>query len=133
MTALAPEVSLATFTEIAAERAEWVDRTASFPGETLRALYDAGLYDALFADDVTLVELSRIVQAVSQGDPSAGLILVNSIHAVEKQKARGVWPERVYEAFTDALARGPVHLNSARAEPDLGAPARGGLPATTAA
>lgn len=133
MTALAPEVSLATFTEIAAERAEWVDRTASFPGETLQALYDAGLYDALFADDVTLVELSRIVQAVSQGDPSAGLILVNSIHAVEKQKARGVWPERVYEAFTDALARGPVHLNSARAEPDLGAPARGGLPATTAA
>lgn len=133
MTALAPEVSLATFTEIAAERAEWVDRTASFPGETLQALYEAGLYDALFADDVTLVELSRIVQAVSQGDPSAGLILVNSIHAVEKEKARGVWPERVYEAFTDALARGPVHLNSARAEPDLGAPARGGLPATTAA
>lgn len=133
MTALATAVSLATYTEIAAERAEWVDRTASFPGETLQALYDAGLYDVIFGDDVAFADLSRIVQAVSQGDPSAGLILVNSIHAVEKQKARGVWPERIYDAFTEALARGPVHLNSARAEPDLGAPARGGLPATTAA
>jgi len=132
MSAVATEVSLDELTAIAAERAEWVDRTASFPGETLRALWEAGVYDRLFGEDVGLVELSRIVQAVSQGDPSAGLILVNSIHAVEKQKAKGVWPERVFEAFQAALAQGPVHLNSARAEPDLGAPARGGLPATTA-
>lgn len=131
---LSPE-GLASLTAITAERAEEVDRTASFPAETLQRLYDAGLYDVVFADAdqrVGLVDLSRVVQAVSQGDPSAGLVLVNSIHAVERQRARGVWPERIYDEFVRATRQGPVHLNSARAEPELGAPARGGLPATTA-
>ncbi|HET6509872.1 MAG TPA: acyl-CoA dehydrogenase [Baekduia sp.] len=128
---LTPE-RLASFTEIAARRAEHVDRTATFPGPTLRDLHDAGAYDVVFADHVSLVELSRLVQAVSQGDPAAGLILVNSIHAIEKQRARQAWPARLYEDFLAAAARGPVSLNSARAEPELGAPARGGLPKTTA-
>ncbi|GAA3513105.1 acyl-CoA dehydrogenase family protein [Aeromicrobium panaciterrae] len=126
---------LASITAIAAADAERVDREGAFPAETLRQLYDAGVYDLIYAggdDRLDLVGLSRLVQAVSQGDPSAGLILVNTIQAVEKQKAQNVWPETVYSEFVRRTSEGPVNINSARAEPDLGAPARGGLPATTA-
>ena len=126
---------LASLTALAAQDAEQNDRDAAFPAQTLRRLYEAGVHDVLFAegaDRPNLVDLSRVVQAVSQGDPSAGLILVNTIHAVEKQKAQRVWPEELYAEFVTATQSGPVNLNSARAEPDLGAPARGGLPETTA-
>ncbi len=131
---LEPE-ALAGLTALAAGDAERVDRQGAFPAPTLRALFDVGVYDLIFAEDerrLDVVGLARLVQAVSQGDPSAGLVLVNTIHAVERQKAQRVWPAAVFAEFLERSERGPVNLNGARAEPELGAPARGGLPATTA-
>lgn len=126
---------LAELSRLAAEDAERVDRQADFPTATLDKLHGAGVFELLHATGQqrrTLTELTRVVQAVSEGDPSAGLVLVNSIHAIEKQKALQAWPQQIYTEFLELAARGPVLLNSARAEPDLGAPARGGLPETTA-
>lgn len=126
---------LAHLTAIAGRDAERIDRSGEFPQAALRGLHEAGVYRAILADGpqrLTLSDVSRIVQAVSQGDPSAGLILVNTLHALEKQKAQRSWPEPLWAELVAAAEHGPVHVNSARAEPDLGAPARGGLPATTA-
>lgn len=127
--------ALRRLTGIAAEDAPRVDREGVFPSATLQRLYDEGVYELLFADGdarPSIVELSRVVQAVAQGDPSAALVLVNTIQAVEKQKAQRIWPAELFDEFQRRSAVGPVNLNGARAEPDLGAPARGGLPATTA-
>lgn len=125
---------LGELTRIAAEDAQENDREARFPARTLERLHAAGVYGTIFATAPrpSTVELARIVQAVSEGDPAAGLILVNTIHAAQKLSAAEAWPELIASQLEKLLAAGPLNLNSARAEPELGAPARGGLPATLA-
>jgi alkylation response protein AidB-like acyl-CoA dehydrogenase len=126
---------LARLTEIAALEAEFSDRTATFPELTLRRLFEEGVFDAIFAEGeqaLDVIAQARLIQAVAEGDPTAALALVNTIHAVEKQKALGIWPAEVLAEFQRRAAKGPVLINSARAEPELGAPARGGIPHTRA-
>jgi butyryl-CoA dehydrogenase len=42
-----------------------------------------------------------------------------------------LWPAELYARVLTESAQGPTPINAIRAEPELGAPARGGLPATT--
>jgi alkylation response protein AidB-like acyl-CoA dehydrogenase len=83
-------------------------------------------------DRPSTLEITRLIQAAAKGDPVVALVLVNSVHAVQRQKDNHVWPEHLWQELLAKAATQPVHINSARAEPELGAPARGGLPATTA-
>ncbi len=48
------------------------------------------------------------------------------------QAAAPSWPAELYAPCSASRPSGPTLLNAVRAEPELGAPARGGLPATTA-
>jgi alkylation response protein AidB-like acyl-CoA dehydrogenase len=125
---------LRELTRIATEDAETNDRESRFPTRTLGRLHEEGVYHAIFATDpaASNLELVRLIQAVSEGDPAAGLVLVNTIHAAHKFSLTDSWPAGLSDRFDELLAAGPVNLNSARAEPELGAPARGGLPKTVA-
>jgi alkylation response protein AidB-like acyl-CoA dehydrogenase len=127
--------TLAAVTAAAAEDAEQVDRTASFPARTLERLHDLGVFEFIFRlgpERPTEDELTALIVATAKGDPTTALLLVNTIGSFARQKEKRTWPEDLYDEILTKVAAGPVTLNAARAEPELGAPARGGLPTTTA-
>jgi alkylation response protein AidB-like acyl-CoA dehydrogenase len=129
------ESALATVTAALAATAEHYDRTAEFPWAPLRAVHDAGLLTLGVAPDyggrdVPAVELARVLQALGKGDPSVALLTAMTIFQHLQQARLRKWPQTLYrKVLADAVKR-PVLLNAVRAEPELGAPARGGLPAT---
>ena len=51
-------------------------------------------------------------------------------HGLQAQQP--TWPEPLYAAAVAESAERPVLINALRVEPELGTPARGGLPATIA-
>jgi alkylation response protein AidB-like acyl-CoA dehydrogenase len=55
-----------------------------------------------------------------------------TLFAHAAQAAAPSWPEPAYHALLADSVAAPALVNSLRVEPDLGTPARGGLPATTA-
>lgn len=134
--AITPE-ALAALTAAVGETAEEYDRSAAFPRRGLEAAHRAGVFAAIVGErfgggGIGAVERTRVLQAVGEGDPSVALILANAIGVHVAQAERDVWPPDRYSEVLGALAERPVTVNTARAEPELGAPARGGLPATTA-
>ncbi|MGB8971057.1 MAG: acyl-CoA dehydrogenase family protein, partial [Pseudomonas capeferrum] len=79
-----------------------------------------------------LATARQVVAAVGKGDPSTALILVMQYlqHFRLQEEAR--WPEHLrLQVARDAVANGAL-INAFRVEPELGTPARGGLPATVA-
>ncbi len=80
-----------------------------------------------------LVEAVDVVRAVGAADPSVALVLAMHLIAhVELRSPHNRWPaERRKDVQLSSLGDGAL-VNTLRVEPDLGSPARGGLPATTA-
>ncbi len=113
------------------------DRAGSFPWEGIRALHDAGLLRATVGTRYggpggDLLTAARIIAEVGRADPSVALITSMTLFNHLNQAQTSAWPEDYY---TRILAEGgdrPLLLNAARVEPDLGSPARGGLPQTVA-
>lgn len=129
--------ALRDLTAAVGETAEEYDRSARFPRRGLEAVHRAGVFSAIVGErfgggGIGAVERLRVLQAVGEGDPSVALILANAIGVHVGQAQHDVWPEDRYRELLDGLAERPVTVNTARAEPELGAPARGGLPTTTA-
>jgi alkylation response protein AidB-like acyl-CoA dehydrogenase len=128
---------LAEVTKALAARAEHYDRTASFPADSIAAIHDAGLLTATVHEryggpGARLVQTALILRALGQGDPSAALITAMTMFAHAMQGIEPTWPEDVYTAAVAEAAQRPVLINALRVEPELGTPARGGLPATVA-
>ncbi|HEV2638652.1 MAG TPA: acyl-CoA dehydrogenase family protein [Actinocrinis sp.] len=127
--------ALAALTATLATTAERYDRTGDFPWEPLHALHRAGILTLGIGPQhggrpLTATESARVLQALGQGDPSVALLAAMTIFQHLQQARRQWWPEDLYRAVVaDSLTR-PVLINAIRAEPELGAPARGGLPAT---
>lgn len=129
---LLPELTEA-FAATAAEH----DRRASFPFANFTRLHAAGLL-ALTAPtrlggagaDLTIA--LKVVEAVARGEAATGLVL--SMHYIF-HAALDQWPgfpEHLKAIIVrDAVEQGAL-VNALRVEPDLGTPARGGLPATVA-
>lgn len=123
----------ASFARGAAE----LDQTANFPFDNVRRLHDVGLLTLraprrFGGAAATLAEAARVVGAIAGGEPATALVLaMNYIqHAGIARNPR--WPEHLKErVFRDASA-GVSLINALRVEPDLGTPARGGLPETIA-
>lgn len=125
-----------------AARAAAHDRDGSFPFENFDALHEAGLLKLALPRDLggsaaPIGELAAIVGAVGAGCPATALVLVMQYmqhRALARDRAGSSpgWPaplaRRVAE---DTLARVSL-INALRVEPELGSPARGGLPATVA-
>ena len=127
-----PEVTAAL-----AAGAEANDRTGAFPAAGIEAVHAAGLLTATIAEahggpGAGLAQTVTIAHALGRGDPSVALISTMTLmqHAAEARQQ--TWPAELYEeAVAESKAR-PVLINALRVEPELGTPARGGLPATTA-
>jgi len=127
-----PEVTSAL-----AANAEGNDRSADFPAEGIRVVHQAGLLTATVArryggPGLGLADTARILDALGRGDPSVALITAMTLFTHAGQDALPTWPEEVYRAALAESATAPVLINALRVEPELGTPARGGLPKTVA-
>ncbi len=127
--------------EVAAEiapRADLHDREGSFSQENIDALWRAGigslsLPEAHGGPGANLRTTAAAVRAVAAGDGSTALVWV--MHLIYLQvladDSFGLDPAVRARVFASALA-GPALINALRVEPELGTPARGGVPATRA-
>jgi alkylation response protein AidB-like acyl-CoA dehydrogenase len=128
---------LAEVTGALAANAERNDRTADFPAEGIRVVHQAGLLTATVARRYGgpgggLAGTARILGALGRGDPSVALISAMTLFTHAAQAAAPTWPDDVYRAALAESAADPVLINALRVEPELGTPARGGLPKTIA-
>jgi len=132
----APAALAALTAELAATAGEY-DRTGAIPEAGIAAAHRGGYLTATVdprygGPGLDSIAVARILVALGEGDPSVALIAANNLNTHQAQAARAVWPEDVYTEVVRRSALAPTLLNSVRAEPELGAPARGGLPATIA-
>ncbi|GAA4735180.1 acyl-CoA dehydrogenase family protein [Phytohabitans rumicis] len=129
------EAALARVSRQLAETAEQYDRSAEFPWAGIEAVHRAGLLRAGIAPryggtSLSTVDGVRLFAALGQGDPSVALLTAMTVLQHQFQDRAPWWPEEVYRRVVADSADRPVLLNAIRAEPEWGAPARGGLPAT---
>jgi alkylation response protein AidB-like acyl-CoA dehydrogenase len=133
-----PELSqLVDVTATLASHAEEHDRDGTFPAPGIRAAHDAGLLTFTVGEQFggpggSLADTLRVVTALGAGDPSVALISTMTLLAHAAQARTAAWPERLYAEVLAESAVQPTLINALRVEPELGTPARGGLPATTA-
>ncbi|MGV9675590.1 acyl-CoA dehydrogenase family protein [Nocardia sp. NPDC003482] len=122
--------------EVAATAAEY-DRSGAIPEAGLWAAHRGGYLTATVAarhggPELPHRAVARILSALGEGDPSVALLAANTLASHQAQTAAGHWPADLYAEVLRRSAERPTLLNVVRAEPELGAPARGGLPATVA-
>lgn len=128
---------LAATTRALADAAPEADRTGDFPWTGIRAVHQSGLLESTVAAryggaGATLLEAATILAALGRGDPSVALISAMTIFNHLGQGTKSHWPEDLYRSLLAQAKHHPLLLNAARVEPELGSPARGGLPATVA-
>jgi alkylation response protein AidB-like acyl-CoA dehydrogenase len=129
--------ALSALTGVLARDAEANDRTAAYPAAGIAAVHAAGLLTATVGTRYGgpgggLADTVAILRALGRGDPSVALISAMTLIAHALQDRRPTWPDALYTAAVAESAERPVLINALRVEPELGTPARGGLPATTA-
>lgn len=130
------DAALAAVSQELAVTAERYDRSGEFPWDGIHAVHRAGLLrlgigPAHGGSEVSTTDLVRVFLALGAGDPSVALLTAMTTFQHVLQARRPWWPEAVYRDVVAASATRPQLLNAIRAEPEWGAPARGGLPATT--
>jgi alkylation response protein AidB-like acyl-CoA dehydrogenase len=120
-----------------AERATVHDRDGSFPFQNFEDLSEAGLLAltvpaALGGGGAGAAETARILGIIGKADPSTALVLSMHYiqHLVMARSSR--WPARLSRKLARETVEGVALINALRVEPELGSPARGGLPATIA-
>lgn len=121
-----------------AVRAPQHDRDGSFPFENFTDLHQAGLLALaapreLGGQGASLAQLGEVIGAIGQGDPATALVLIMQYIQHRSMGRPGkVWPEDVARRLVREAVQGVSLINSLRVEPELGSPARGGLPGTVA-
>jgi alkylation response protein AidB-like acyl-CoA dehydrogenase len=120
-----------------ARRAADHDRDGSFPFENFDALHSAGLMNIVLpaargGGDAGLITIARVVGAIAAGDASTALVLLMHYLQMASVLRSNRWPAHLREHVVQASIDGVALINTLRVEPELGTPARGGLPATTA-
>ncbi|MEH1931288.1 acyl-CoA dehydrogenase family protein [Nostoc sp.] len=120
-----------------ATRAAIHDRNSSFPFENFDALHKAKLLSLTVPVEfgglaVGYTTACRVIEKIASGDASTALVL--TMHYLQHANAarHRRWHPTVYEKLCRESVQGIALLNAARVEPELGTPARGGLPATIA-
>ncbi|MEW5686957.1 MAG: acyl-CoA dehydrogenase family protein [Pseudomonadota bacterium] len=130
--AILPELTAAFAATAAAH-----DRDSSFPFENFELLRQHGLLAltaprALGGGGADLPTALKVIEAVARGEPATALVLTMQylFHASLDGRA-GFTDALKARVIRDAIQDGAL-INALRVEPDLGTPARGGLPATIA-
>jgi alkylation response protein AidB-like acyl-CoA dehydrogenase len=129
--------ALPAVTAALAGRAAQHDRDGSFPADGIAEVHAAGLLTATITarhggPGAGLAQTAAILRALGQGDPSVALISAMTLFAHALQGRQPTWPDALYAGAVAEAATRPVLINALRVEPELGTPARGGLPATVA-
>lgn len=136
MTPLDP-IALAALTERMALHAERYDRSGEFPQDNIHHLHSLGLLaltvpTAYGGGGADLATAHKVVAAVAKGEPATALILVMQYLQQARLHQSERWPQGWKQRLAlDAVESGAL-INSLRVEPELGTPARGGLPNTVA-
>jgi alkylation response protein AidB-like acyl-CoA dehydrogenase len=128
---------LAQLTAEFAASAEAYDRSAEFPHANLARLHEYDLLSltvptALGGGGASLPQALKAVRAVARGEPSTALVLVMQYLFHHRLQSNPRWPRDLRERVAVEAVRDGALINSLRVEPELGTPARGGLPGTLA-
>jgi len=120
-----------------ATRASIYDRNSSFPFENFEGLHKAQLLSLTVPIEfgglaVGYTTACQVIEKIASGDASTALVL--TMHYLQHTNAarHRRWHPSIYERLCRESVEGIALLNAARVEPELGTPARGGLPATIA-
>jgi alkylation response protein AidB-like acyl-CoA dehydrogenase len=113
------------------------DETGAFPRDNFQLLHRNDLLaltvpKALGGGGASLVQARKVISAVAKGEPSTALILVMQYLQHSRLQDNRNWPEALRLRVAQDAVRDGALINALRVEPDLGTPARGGLPATIA-
>lgn len=131
------EALLASIGQQLGATAHVYDESGAFPQDNFKLLHEHGLValtvpKALGGGGATLVQARQAISAIAKGEPSTALILVMQYIQHARLQDSKNWPEALrLQVAHDAVQHGAL-INALRVEPDLGTPARGGLPATVA-
>ena len=130
------DVGLRRVTDALAANAARYDRSADFPWDSIQIVHEAGLLAYGISPEFggaaqpTITDTVRIMQAIGHGDASVALLTSMTVAQHLANGGTHVWPEELYRQVVADSAERPVLMNAIRAEPEMGAPARGGLPKT---
>lgn len=119
-------------------RAAAHDREASFPHQNFADLQQAGLLAlaaprSLGGQGASAAQLGEVIGAVAQGCPATALVLtMQYIQHRGMGRPGNAWPLALARQLVQEAVQGVSLVNALRVEPELGSPARGGLPATVA-
>ena len=130
--------TLAAITAALAASAPRHDADASFPHENFTLLHRHGLLALAVGREfggagADLRRAREVIAAVARGEPATALVLTMQFlqtRALSQPDCR--WPAALRERVLRDAVRDGALANALRVEPELGSPARGGLPATTA-
>ncbi|WP_295550185.1 acyl-CoA dehydrogenase family protein [uncultured Pseudacidovorax sp.] len=132
------DTTLAALTRRFAATAADHDLAGRFPHDNFEELQRLGLIGlvaptAWGGGGATLTEARRVIAAVAAGEPATALVLTMTYlqHQALRHPASR-WPAHLGEAVARSGAREGALVNALRVEPQLGSPARGGLPGTVA-
>jgi alkylation response protein AidB-like acyl-CoA dehydrogenase len=121
-----------------ATRADEHDRRGDFAAENVAALWDAGLGNLTLSvrsggNGADLWTVSRALALIGAGDASTALVWVmHLIHLRLLEEPRSGLSNVMRERVAPSSLAGPALITALRVEPELGTPARGGVPATVA-
>ena len=131
------EALLEGISEQLAATAHIYDESGDFPHDNFKLLQEHGLLaltvpKAFGGGGASLAQARKAIGAIAKGEPSTALILVMQYLQHSRLQDNRNWPEALrVQVARDAVEHGAL-INALRVEPDLGTPARGGLPATVA-
>jgi len=114
------------------------DEAGTFPHANFALLRQHGLLAlavprAFGGAGATLSQARELVTAVARGEPATALILVMQLMLTRSLTQPGCrWPAAVRDRVLRSAVTDGALGNQLRVEPELGSPARGGLPATVA-
>ncbi|RZJ60563.1 MAG: acyl-CoA dehydrogenase [Acidovorax sp.] len=119
-------------------RAALHDRDASFPHANFYELQQAGLLAlaaprSLGGQGASAAQLAEVIGAIGQGCPATALVLtMQYIQQRGMGRPGSPWPQALAQQLVNESVQEVSLINALRVEPELGSPARGGLPATVA-
>mgnify|MGYP004709996709 CR=1 FL=1 len=120
-----------------AESAQQIDQSGDFPHQNLAWLRQNKLLSLATAQQyggngASLATLQQVIAAIAGGEPSTALITcMHYLHHLRLRQPNR-WPTELLRRVSESAVSEGALINSLRVEPELGSPARGGLPQTVA-
>lgn len=120
-----------------AEQAASLDASGEFPRRNIDHLRAGGWLSLAVPSScggagATLAQLQQVIAAIAWGEPATALIVcMQYLHHLRLAENDAWHAPLRQQVFHDAVEHGGL-INSLRVEPELGSPARGGLPDTVA-